>query len=135
MRKFFLALAGVTVLALLHVQLGVSIIASGYRVEAAHRLKEQFLDLKRVLQYNVLTLRSPAILSSRLRQREIELVAPREIEILQPDRPPSPSAMAPQRNFPESQGRFRGGGWLQSIYRFAASLLEGGRQAEAKPTP
>ncbi|MBI1952595.1 MAG: hypothetical protein HYS41_00535 [Candidatus Omnitrophica bacterium] len=122
MKRFAATLSLLTVLALFHVQMGVGLIALGYRVEALHRQREQLLDLHRVLQYNVLTLRSPAIISGRLKRQAIELVAPQEVEVLQRQETKVPSlsqAVSLRGAAPSKWGR-----WFENVYRFAASLLE-----------
>ncbi len=127
MKKFFAWLTIATLLALGCVHQKVCLIRLGYEVEALGHVRDELLDQHRVLQYNVLTLRSPVILHERLAQRNIELIPPRTVEVLNsPFRagPPAPSFAAAAR--PALL-------FWQRALRLAAGWLGAGRQAVAEP--
>ena len=127
MKRFFAAFIVGTLLALGSVHQKICLIRLGYEVEAQAHLRDDLLDQHRVLQYNVLTLRSPVILYERLAQRNIELIPPRTIEVLNsPFRvePPAPSlaaAAGPAVLF-----------WQRAL-EVAAGWFGAGRQAVAEP--
>ncbi|MBI3333647.1 MAG: hypothetical protein HYZ93_06110 [Candidatus Omnitrophica bacterium] len=130
MGRFFIGLGIATLLALGIVQQRVALIQAGYQVESLRRLKEDLLDQHRVLQYNVLTLQSPVILSQRLAQRDVRLAPPISVEVLAGSLEARPWTRMDQIPFTA------GGGprWIQQIRHLASRWLEGGRQAEAEPT-
>lgn len=126
MKRFFAAFTVGTLLALACVHQKVCLIRLGYEVEAQAHLRDDLLDQHRVLQYNVLMLRSPVILHERLAQRNIELIPPRTVEVLNSSLrvgPPVPSLTAAGPAFL----------FWQRALRLAAGWLGAGRQAVAEP--
>lgn len=128
MRRYLLVLTVVTLMALTYVQQRVTLVAMGYEVEKLRRVKEDLLDQHRVLQYNVLTLQSPVILSQRLTHRDVVLSPPEHIEVLnrQIQRPISP---------PEAQKQARASEvpWMEHLKQIAVRWLEGDKTAVAQP--
>ncbi|MCM8812231.1 MAG: hypothetical protein NC910_04185 [Candidatus Omnitrophica bacterium] len=125
-RSFFSVLTVTTVFCLGYVQQRVMLVEDGYRVERLRQLKDELLDQHRVLHYNVLTLRSPVILSKRLERRDIQLNPPQQIEVLRAEAIQSP--VSTQRA--QASGRPM---WLQLARKAATSILGINRQAQAKP--
>ncbi len=130
MRRFLCGVAAAIVLALFYVQQRVVLVTEGYQVEALRHSKEQLLDQYQVLRYNVLTLRSPAILSQRLALQDVLLAPPQQVEILSNTAnrgagvifPMMPASVRIQPTF------------LQRAERFAKRWIDNDRQAEAEPT-
>ena len=127
MKRFLGGLVLTTFLALTYVQQRVVLITEGYRVEALRHQKEDLLDQHRVLQYNVLTLRSPAILSQRLAHRDVQLTPPQQVEVLRSVVKSTPIVQPQVGQMPTQPNMLRQAGKL------AARWLENGRQAEAEP--
>ncbi len=122
LNRFFLALALVTCMMLVYVHQRVVLITAGYEVESLRRVKDDLLDQSQVLHYNVLTLRSPVILDKRLAQSNVELAAPKSVQIL-----------APRVVVTPGQGIGPEPSWLRQTMKLAASWLEDGRTAVAEP--
>lgn len=127
--QFFFSLTLAAILALGYVHQQVALVAAGYEVEALRRLKEELLDQRQVLHYNVLTLCSPAILDKRLAQQNIRLTTPRAIQLLTPQLPISLAQVGQVGKGQE------GPSWFKAALRLAASLLEPSRPAVAEPVP
>ena len=127
MKKFFAGLLLTTLLALGYVQQRVWLITLGYQVEKTHSMRDDLLDQYRVLNYNVLALKSPVILDGRLAQRDVQLAPPKAIEILPlrlGARPPGPVLSALPRSEPS---------WWRQALRQGTQWFEEGRQAVAEP--
>ncbi len=128
MKTTLFGLGLLTVLALSYVQQRVALVGLGYEVENLRRTREELLDQHRVLQYNVLTLRSPVILSRRLARREVTLTPPRVVEQLPRQRvsqPTAPATVQPLKVPPSGQ---------PLIWGRLMRWLESGRQAQAQPS-
>ena len=129
--RFAFLFVGAALLLLAYVWLQVTLISCGYKVEALKESETQLLDQHRVLQYNVLILRSPVILSKRLGESQIQLKPPRAVEtlpgrgVLHPLLPLIP-AVSPQGVAPTFLARAS-----STLIRW----LGGARQAEAEPAP
>ena len=123
-QRFLTMLGAAGLLAMGVVQQRVALVTVGYEVEELRRLKDDFLDQNRVLQYNVLILQSPMVLDRRLARSHVQLAPPEGIELLThparllPTRPVKPVAVQPT-----GLGRTQG---------LALRWLGEGRQAEAK---
>ena len=122
----FLGIILVTLLSLGVVQQRVALVLAGYEVERISLDRDDLLDRHRVLNYNVLTLRSPVILNHRLAQRRVELAPPRVVEVLAAQSvaqgPPSSTplgALAPR--------------WARQTIALTLYWLGGSRQAVAEP--
>ncbi|MBI3317991.1 MAG: hypothetical protein HYZ90_02425 [Candidatus Omnitrophica bacterium] len=126
--RFLVCLLAGTCLALLVVQQKVSLIHLGYRVEELRKIKIDLLDQHRVIQYNVLALRSPVILNRRLAVADVKLTPPQAVEVV-PSTGSGFSTIA-QGGWIQSNGVR---GWLQGAVRVASRWLEGVRSAEAQP--
>ncbi len=127
MRRFLMGLGISACLALGYVQQRVTLVHRGYEVERLRHLKDDLLDQHRVLQYNVLTLRSPVILSRRLARVDVELTPPQHVEVLPK---PTQRRVAPHPNQTSVQTL---PGWIQRCKELATRWLEGDRQAVAEP--
>ena len=127
MRRTFLSLSLVTVLALGYVQQRVWLIGLGYQVESLRHAKEDLLDQHRVLQYNVLTLQSPVILNQRLARRDVHLAPPQRVEVLTSVMGVSSLPVVPHETDQAGQGLLRAAG------RLAVRVLEGDQKAVAEP--
>jgi hypothetical protein len=127
MRRFFVGLGVGIVLALGCVQQKIALIRIGYAVEELSGLRDELLDQRQVLQYNVLTLRSPVILRERLAQRNIQLIPPRTVEVLYSPLRGNPSA--PSLEAATRPALFL----LQRALRLAMDWLGAARQAVAQP--
>lgn len=92
MKRFLAGWVIITALALGCVHAKICLIRLGYDVESLQRRRDEILDQNRVLQYNVLTLRSPVILGERLAQRDIRLIPPAAVEVVVPTLEARPSA-------------------------------------------
>jgi len=91
-----------------------------------HR-REELLDHHRVLQYNVLALRSPVILSQRLARRDVRLSSPVAVEVLSSYAELSLITQPGERVVnPEPRG------WQRVVHR-VSHWLGDSRQAEAEP--
>ena len=123
MKKMMCGLIIAVLLALGIVQQRITLITEGYRVEALRHQREEFLDQHQVLQYNVLTLRSPAVLHLRLARRDIQLIPPQQVEVLR-------SSL--RANLKIQQG-ISSPGLLHQAGKFAARWFDNGQQAEAEP--
>ncbi len=124
MRRAFLGLGLVTLLALGYVQQRVCLVTVGYETEKLRRVKETLLDQNRVLHYNVLILQSPMILDRRLQQREIQLTPPQRVEILVPKAAAQLLSGGEARPIPT---------WLEKTRSLTVRWLGSGPQAEAEP--
>lgn len=126
MRKILCGLVVATLLALVYVQQRISLVTEGYRVETFRHQKEELLDQHQVLQYNVLTLRSPAVLHLRLARQDIQLIPPQQVEVLRQAAvaPPSSKFVLPAVS---------SSGVLHRARQFAARWIDNGQQAEAEP--
>ena len=120
-------LGATTVLALVYVQEKVILVAEGYQVEALRHQKDELLDQHRVLQYNVLALRSPVILNKRLAKQNVQLTAPQNVEVLQSAREWKTAVPAQQE--PQIQKM----NWFQQARQLVVGWVESDRQAEARP--
>ena len=127
MRRFLIGLGIAACLALGYVQQRVTLVHMGYEVEGLRRLKDDLLDQHRVLQYNVLTLRSPVILSQRLARADVKLTPPQHVEILSSQTQRVVTASPTQTSVQALPS------WVQRAREFATRWLEGGRQAVAEP--
>lgn len=127
MRRFFFGLGVAAFAALGVVQQQVALIQLGYQVESFRHRREELLDQHRVLQYNVLTLRSPVILNQRLARRDVRLSSPAAVEVLSSHAEPSPTTQ-PWKEVGKPEPS-----WWQGAVRLASHWLGGGRQAEAEP--
>lgn len=125
LKRFFLALILVTGMMLVYVHQRVVLITSGYEVESLRRLKDDLLDQHQVLNYNVLTLRSPVILDKRLAQSNVELTAPKVVQVLI-----SPRTL---RVPGERKGFQPEPTWLRQTMKLAVRWLENSRPAVAEP--
>ena len=127
MKAFFVVLTLAGSLALGYVHQKVCLVTLGYRVEALGRQRDELLDQHRVLNYNVLALRSPVILEERLAQQNIQLAPPKTIEVLSP----------PPRAVPSVSMLHGVVGPVPSMWRrvleLAANWLGNGQQAVAEP--
>lgn len=126
-QSFLMGLSFLTVLSLVYVQQRVVLVTEGYRVEALRDLRDDLLDQYRVLNYNVLTLQSPVILSKRLEGRGVPLTSPQRIEVV---------ARQWDSLSENQQGQFLGRqqpSWIRQARKFAFDVLGMGRQAEAEP--
>lgn len=127
MRRYFLGLSLATLMALAAVQQRVWLITLGYEVERLNSVRDDLLDQHRVLNYNVLTLRSPVILEERLSRQNVQLAPPSAVEILTPRSGTRPSAPA-WEGWVKSEPS-----WLEQVLTFAARWAEEGRHAVAEP--
>ena len=127
MRRYFLALGLATVMALAYVQQRVWVITLGYQVERLSSHRDDLLDQHRVLNYNVLTLRSPVILEERLSRKNVQLIPPTAVEVLSPRSGTIPAA-------PTWEGAaLSEGSWIDRVLTFATRWVEQDRQAIAEP--
>ena len=126
MRTTLFGLGFLTFLALGYVQQRITLVGLGYEVEKLRQTHEELLDQHRVLQYNVLTLCSPVILSQRLARREVKLTPPSVVEQLPRQRVSHPTPQTAQAVKMPSSGQPLVWGWLMR-------LLGSGRQAQAEP--
>lgn len=92
MKRYFVCLTLATLMSLVYVQQRVWLIGLGYEVERLSSTRDDLLDQHRVLNYNVLTLRSPVILEERLSRQNVQLAPPTAIEVLSPLSGPASSA-------------------------------------------
>ena len=127
MRRFLTGLVLMMCMSLAYVQQRVILVTMGYQVETLRHKKDDLLDQHRVLNYNVLTLQSPVILSQRLAHRDVQLTPPRQVEIL-PRQITGNSLVSVEQAQPKREPV-----WLQGVGRLAAHWLDNGRQAEAEP--
>ena len=129
MRRILGGVVLAIVLALVYVQQRVVLVTEGYQVESLRRVREELLDQHQVLRYNVLTLRSPVILSHRLARGDVQLAPPQQVEILSGTGYRAgmlPVAVGiPVKAVPNV---------FQRAERFASRWLDNGRKAEAEPT-
>lgn len=130
MQRLSLLFLGGGLLLLAYVQLQISGISCGYRLEALKEMEAEFLDQHRVLQYNVLILRSPVILSKRLGEQKIQLKPPRAVELL-----PGKVTHSLSSSLPVRSPQARVPTFLKQAGTVVARWIEGGRQAEAEPVP
>ena len=128
MKRYFLGLALVTLLALVYVQQRVWLIGIGYEVERLSSTRDDLLDQHRVLDYNVLTLRSPMILEERLSRRNVQLAPPTSVEVFSPLHgsitPQAPAWDAWAKSEPS---------WLERVLTFASHWVGEGPRAIAEP--
>ncbi len=127
MTRFFIGLLLATLLALGVVQQRIRLITLGYQVESTSSLRDDLLDQHRVLNYNVLTLRSPVILDGRLAQRDVQLAPPKAIEIL-PPRLGVHSSRPVLNGLPPPAPT-----WWRQALKEGTRWFENGRQAIAEP--
>ena len=127
MKRYFLGLGLATVMALVYVQQRVSVITLGYEVERLSSLRDDLLDQHRVLDYNVLTLRSPVILEERLSRKNVQLIPPTAVEVLSPRSGMVSSAPA-WEGWVKSEPS-----WLDRVLTFATQWAEQDHQAIAAP--
>lgn len=127
MRRYFLGLGLATVMALVYVQQRVSVINLGYEVERLGSLRDDLLDQHRVLDYNVLTFRSPVILQERLSRQNVQLIPPAAVEVLSSRSGTAPSSPA-WGAWVQSEPS-----WLDRVLTFATQWAEQDRQAVAAP--
>ena len=129
MKRLVIGFILITCMALTYVQQRVVLVGLGYQVETLRHKKEELLDQHRVLNYNVLTLRSPVILHQRLARRDVQLTPPQQVEIV-----PRHPVMRVSPVFQSGQGGPRGESvWLRGAGRLAARWFDNGQQAEAEP--
>lgn len=127
MSKYFLGLGLATVMALCYVQQRVWVITLGYDVERMGSLRDDLLDQHRVLNYNVLALRSPVILEERLSRKNVQLIPPTAVEVLSPRSgtvPPAPTWEGWVQSEPS---------WLERVLTFARRWAQEGPHAVAEP--
>ena len=128
MKRFILGWGMAVLLALGYVQQRVGLITLGYQVESLNSERDDLLDQHRVLNYNVLALRSPVILDERLSKQDVQLIPPQAIEILSlPSRVHTSSGLAWGRAIrPE-------GSWWQQALKQGTRWLGLTRLAVAEP--
>lgn len=129
MRRFFTWLLLGTGLALGYVQQRVWLITLGYEVEAVGSVRDDLLDQHRVLNYNVLTLRSPVILDERLSKGHVQLAPPTAVEVLTP---PSLGTMTLSSAWDGAAAKGEPS-WFDKALTFATNWMQDGRQAVAEP--
>lgn len=127
LHRIFISLMVATSLGLVYVHQRVALVTAGYEVESLRSEREDLLDQSQVLHYNVLTLRSPAILNERLAQKDIRLTLPQEVQILAPSQPHGVvGSGAGERKEVEPA-------WLRQAMKLAARWMENSRTAVAEP--
>lgn len=127
MSKYFLGLGLATLMALGYVQQRVGLITLGYEVERLSSHRDDLLDQHRVLNYNVLALRSPVILEERLSRKNVQLIPPTAVEVLSPRSGTIP-ASSTWEGWVQSEPS-----WLERVLTFATRWAQEGPQAVAEP--
>lgn len=128
--RYFLGLATLTALGLGVVHQQTCLVMQGYEVERLSSRRDDLLDQHRVLNYNVLALRSPVILKERLAQLEIELAPPRRVEVLAARSRTAPGVLSSLTG----QNPLPGLDWVRRSIRVALGWFAGAPQARAEPS-
>ncbi len=127
MKRYFAGLTLATLLSLVYVQQRVLLIGLGYEVERLSSARDDLLDQHRVLNYNVLTLRSPVILEERLSRQNVQLAPPASIEVLSPlSGPATPAATWDRWTKSEPS-------WFERVLTFASRWVGEEPRAIAAP--
>ncbi len=129
LEHFFIGLFLTTLMGLGVVGQRVALVTAGYTVEEISLERDDLLDQHRVLNYNVLTLRSPVILNQRLAQFDVKLAPPRAVEIVHSRTGAVPDLAAANRIIPSVAH------WLRQTFQTALAWMGEGRQAVAEPIP
>ncbi len=127
MPRTWMGLGLATLLLLGYVHQRVALVRLGYQVEQLRKVRDDFLDQRRVLDYNILTLQSPVILNRRLAAADVKLTAPRAVDVWEGGKGPSSAAVSAVSPSKATAG------WFSKAQRWTSRWLEGGREAEAKP--
>lgn len=127
MRRFLIFLVIGTGLALGYVQQRVTLVSLGYQVEKLRHAKEELLDQRRVLHYNVLALQSPVILNQRLVKRDVKMAPPQRVEVV------ARATDGKELEWTRTAWLNSQPTWFDQVRQMAAGWITGGREAEAKP--
>ncbi len=115
--KALICIIAATVIALVYVNQQVLIYQMGLRVKENHRVYSKLVDRNKILGYNVLNLKSPVTLETRLLAKKVDLNMPRKWQVVKLDSSPEDVI---HKDKVKKRGLF-------------ASLFIVGREAEASP--
>lgn len=80
--RFYSAVFTVTLMSLVFVHQQIEIIKQGYKMQSSQKQFNELLDQNSMLEYNVIALKSPHILESRLASSNIQMVLPERWQVV-----------------------------------------------------